>query len=67
MNSTKQRSLAKSVTWRLVAVVSTFVIAYLMTQNINFATSLTIVSNIVNFILYYIHERLWLTVRWGRS
>ncbi len=66
MNSTKQRSLAKALTWRAVAVVSTFVIAYLMTNDFGFATSITIVSNIVNFILYYIHERFWLKIRWGR-
>lgn len=66
MNSTKQRSLAKSVTWRIIAIISTFVIAYAMTQDFNFATSITIISNVVNFILYYIHERAWLQVRWGR-
>lgn len=67
MNSTKQRSLAKSLTWRFVAVVSTFVIAYVMTQDVSFATSITVVSNIVNFVLYYIHERFWLQIKWGRS
>ncbi len=67
MNSTKQRSLAKSITWRLIAVFSTFAIIYFMTGDTMFATSVTIVSNVINFILYYIHERVWLTVKWGRS
>jgi uncharacterized membrane protein len=67
VNSTKQRSLAKSITWRLIAVFSTFAIIYFMTGDTMFATSVTIVSNVINFILYYIHERVWLTVKWGRS
>lgn len=66
MNSTKQRSLAKSLTWRLVAIVSTFVITYGMTRDMGLSASLTIISNIVNFILYYIHERFWLQIKWGR-
>jgi uncharacterized membrane protein len=63
----KKRSLAKSLTWRLIAVISTFVIGYAMTGSLTFAASLTVVSNLINFILYYVHERVWLKVDWGRS
>jgi uncharacterized membrane protein len=63
----KKRSLAKSLTWRVVAVVSTLLIGFAMTGSWAFALSLTLVSNVVNFILYYIHERLWLGVDWGRK
>ena len=67
MNSTKQRSLAKSLTWRVVAVISTFAVGYMLTDDVSFATSLTIISNVINFILYYVHERFWLQIKWGRS
>lgn len=66
MASTKQRSFAKSLTWRLIAVVSSFVVAYALTKDIYFSINITIVSNVVNFILYYLHERIWLKFRWGR-
>lgn len=66
MASTKQRSLAKSITWRALAVVSSFVVAYSMTQDVSFSVNITIISNTVNFVLYYLHERYWLKVRWGR-
>jgi adenylylsulfate kinase len=55
------------LTWRLIAVVSTLLIGYAMTGSWAFAVSLTVVSNVINFVLYYIHERVWLGVRWGRS
>jgi uncharacterized membrane protein len=67
VHSTKKRSWGKSVTWRLVAVISTFFVGYFMTSSWQFATSLTIISNLINFVLYYMHERIWLQVRWGRE
>jgi uncharacterized membrane protein len=63
----KRRSFAKSITWRIVAILSTFAIAYFMTGSIAFATSLTLISNAINFVLYYIHERVWLKVTWGKQ
>jgi uncharacterized membrane protein len=65
--ATKKRSLAKSLTWRVIAVVSTFIIGYAMTGSLTFAASLTVVSNVINFVLYYLHERIWLKVNWGKS
>jgi uncharacterized membrane protein len=63
----KKRSLAKSLTWRIVAIVSTFVVGYFMTGSLSFAASLTLVSNLINFLLYYLHERVWLKVKWGKD
>jgi adenylylsulfate kinase len=55
------------LTWRVIAIVSTLLIGYAMTGSWAFALSLTVVSNLINFVLYYVHERVWLGVRWGRS
>lgn len=63
---TRRRSMAKSLTWRVIAIVSTFVVGFVMSGSLSFAASLTIFSNLVNFILYYLHERVWLKVEWGR-
>jgi uncharacterized membrane protein len=63
----KRRSLAKSLTWRVIAIVSTLLIGYAMTGSWAFALSLTLVSNVINFVLYYLHERVWLGVSWGKS
>jgi uncharacterized membrane protein len=63
----KKRSLAKSITWRLIAIFVTFVVGYIMTRSWEFAASLSLVSNFINFILYYIHERFWLKVSWGKK
>jgi uncharacterized membrane protein len=51
----------------VIAVISTFVIGYAMTSSWSFAASLTLVSNLINFVLYYLHERAWLQIGWGRN
>jgi len=63
----KRRSLAKSLTWRVIAIVSTLLIGYAMTGSWAFALSLTVVSNLINFVLYYVHERIWLGIDWGKK
>ncbi len=63
----KKRSLAKSLTWRVIAIVSTFAIGYVLTGSLAFAASLTLISNVINFVLYYLHERVWLKIEWGKE
>jgi uncharacterized membrane protein len=67
MTVSKSRSFAKSITWRIIAIISTFVIGYIMSGSLAFAASLSLVSNLINFVLYYVHERVWLKVNWGRQ
>jgi uncharacterized membrane protein len=45
----------------------TFIVGYVMTGSWQFAASLSLISNLINFVLYYIHERFWLKVNWGRK
>jgi uncharacterized membrane protein len=63
----KKRSLAKSLTWRVLAIVVTFGSIYLLTGEIDTATAGTILTNSVNFILYYFHERTWNNIGWGKE
>jgi uncharacterized membrane protein len=67
MNVKKSRSLAKSLTWRVVALITTFVTLYALSKDINMATLATLITNGVNFIAYYYHERIWNAVGWGKE
>ena len=62
---TKKRSRAKSITWRIIAVRTTFTIVYLFTGSIFQASGITIVGMIVSTIEYYFHERIWNKIAWG--
>lgn len=67
MNVKKSRSLAKSLTWRVVALITTFITLYALSKDINMATLATIITNGVNFVAYYYHERIWNSVSWGKE
>jgi uncharacterized membrane protein len=67
MTVKKSRSLAKSLTWRVVALLTTFVTLYALSKDINMATLATIITNGVNFVAYYYHERIWNSVSWGKE
>lgn len=67
MSVKKSRSFAKSLTWRVVALLTTFTTLYALSKDINMATLATIITNTVNFIAYYYHERAWNSVSWGKE
>ena len=58
-NVEKKRHLAKTLTWRILATSDTFLIAWLITGQINWAGAIAGVEVITKMILYYAHERAW--------
>jgi uncharacterized membrane protein len=60
------RSLVKVFTWRIAASLDTFLISYLITGRFDWATSIAFFEIITKAILYYLHERGWNKINWGR-
>ena len=67
MSVKKSRSIVKSLTWRVVALLTTFITLYALSKDINMATLATVITNGVNFVAYYYHERVWNSVSWGKE
>jgi|688.fasta_scaffold252838_2 uncharacterized membrane protein len=61
------RSLAKTLTWRITGSASTFSIAYLITGSFGVSSVIAFVQMGVNTVLYWLHERAWARVSWGRN
>lgn len=61
------RSILKTISWRITGSGATFLIAYAMTGNLTVAGIIGITQIISNTILYYIHERIWNSINWGRE
>ena len=59
------RSVAKSITWRVVASLCSGVIA--LGLSISAAMGVMIVDMVLKFILYIGHERLWAGVKQQES
>ena len=60
------RSLAKAVSWRVVGSTDTFILSMIVTGNAKYAVSIASVEALTKIALYYVHERGWRKVRWGR-
>jgi len=66
LNDLKARSIFKTITWRITGSGATFLIAYIMVGDVVVAGSIGLIQIISNTFLYYIHERIWNLVKWGR-
>lgn len=66
INVTIQRSLIKSITYRILIIISDIIVIYLLTKRIEMVIAFTVFSNLSATILYLIHERIWNKVEWGR-
>jgi uncharacterized membrane protein len=66
MDATK-RSLVKTISWRITGSGATFLISYLISGNFVVAGSIATIQLVSNTILYFIHERIWNKIQWGRE
>lgn len=55
----KKRHLAKAVTWRIVASVTTAVIAFIFGLPPKAVGAVFVADLIIKFVMYYGHERIW--------
>jgi len=53
------KSLAKTVSWRIIGTIDTMVISYIITGEITHALSIGSIEVFSKMILYYFHERMW--------
>lgn len=66
-NVTKGRTLSKSVSWRIVATTTTFIISGSVLEAFNELPLYVALSELfTKFILFYFHERLWLRLPLGK-
>ena len=62
-----KRSILKSLTWRALATLTTFVIVYAYTDELALSLGVGAVEIVTKMCLYYLHERFWVRVRWGKT
>ena len=61
------RSLAKTVSWRIVGTIDTMIIAWAITGELTLAFSIGSIEVVSKMILYFMHERIWNTIKWGNN
>jgi len=61
------RSIVKAVTYRLVVMCADATAIYLFTGKWTIALGFMLASNVYTTALYFLHERVWARIRWGRA
>lgn len=54
-----KRSLAKTLTWRVIATLITASIVYILTGKFELAATIGLLDAAVKTVAYYYHERAW--------
>ena len=60
----RERSIRKSIGWRIVAVVNSYIILAMYFTDSPLYNAITM--NVTGAVLYYVYERLWNNSRKGR-
>lgn len=63
---THSRSFAKAISWRITGTVDTMIISLIFTQSFKLAAAIGLTEVATKSVLYYLHERAWLRVPYGR-
>lgn len=67
----RKRHIAKTITWRIIASATTFVLAMIFFRDdpnaTEKATGVAITESILKMIFYYLHERVWYKSNFGLS
>ncbi len=63
---TPKRSIAKTISWRVVATIITGGVTYFLTGRLDFAVTVGLADTGVKFFSYYAHERIWTRILYGK-
>ncbi len=61
-----KRTLVKTITWRIIALTATIVVVYIYSGDAKGSLVIGFSANLIKMFLYYIHERIWNKVQFGR-
>jgi len=64
---THYRSVAKAVTWRAGGTVVTFAVVWILTRKLSLAFSIGLLDTMVKIGAFYIHERIWNRLSFGKK
>ena len=67
MTETPVRSLAKAVSWRVTGTIDTFLISWLITGQVLLASGIAFTEIMTKIVLFWLHERVWNRIAWGRD
>ncbi len=61
------RSISKAISWRITGTLDTIAVSWFITGKFTIAISIGFVEVFTKMILYYLHERAWDKIEFGRE
>ena len=65
IESSQQRHLIKTVTWRVIGTLDTVLLSWFFTGSPATGLKIGAAEVITKMVLYYLHERLWYKINFG--
>ncbi len=62
-----KRSIAKTVGFHALVILADTIVVYWVTGKYMATFNIIILTNLVSGIIYFLHERAWNRVHWGKS
>jgi uncharacterized membrane protein len=62
-----RRSVTKSATYRTLSISVDSIVAYFFTRDAVLTLGIVLLVNGYSTLLYYLHERVWAHIKWGRE
>ncbi len=62
----RTRIILKSISFRLIATITTIVLVFVFTKQITFGLQVGFLEFFAKIVLFYYHERLWNTFQFGK-
>jgi uncharacterized membrane protein len=61
------RSIAKAISYRILGSISTALIVFAFSRNATVSLGVGLADMVTKIALYYLHERLWNHISFGRQ
>jgi uncharacterized membrane protein len=66
ISETRTRSLVKTVIYRVWVLITTYIMLLVTGQSLESALIPTLIINAVWMTSFYIYDRIWARIQWGR-
>lgn len=66
MTDSHARSVIKGITWRITGTIDTMIMAFIVTGELHNAIKIGLTEIFTKILLFYLHERLWNIIPFGR-
>lgn len=67
MYERQRRSILKAISWRATGTIDTFILSFLVTGQLKFAFYISGFEVFTKIGLYFVHERLWNRIGFGKA